>query len=47
MNTNENFMLIYNSKTLVEEQTLAQAGLKDNSKILVISTGDIVGAQKN
>ena len=44
MNTNENYILIYNSKTLQEDSTLAASGLKDGAKILVISTGDIIGA---
>jgi len=44
MNTNENYILIYNSKTLIEDKTLAESGLKDGAKILVISTGDIIGA---
>ena len=38
MNTNENYILIYNSKTLIEDKTLAESGLKDGAKILVIST---------
>jgi hypothetical protein len=37
-------IFIFNSKTLNEEWTMSQAGLRDNSKILVITTGDIEGA---
>ena len=44
MNTDETFMLIFNSKTLDENITLAQAGLKNGSKILVIATKGLIGA---
>ena len=44
MNSNETFMLIFNSKTLQEDITLAQAGLKNGSKILVIATKGLIGA---
>ena len=44
MNTDETFMLIFNSKTLDENITLAQAGLKNSSKILVIPTKGLIGA---
>ena len=44
MNSNETFMLIFNSKTLDENITLAQAGLKNSSKILVIPTKGLIGA---
>ena len=37
-------ILIFNSKTLQENQTLVQAGLRDGSKILVVCTQNIVGA---
>ena len=44
MNSDETFMLIFNSKTLDENITLAQAGLKNSSKILVIPTKGLIGA---
>ena len=44
MNTDETFMLIYNSKTLQENWTLAQAGLTNGSKITVIATKNLIGA---
>ena len=44
MNSDETFMLIFNSKTLQEDITLAQAGLKNGSKILVIATKGLIGA---
>ena len=44
MNTDETLMLIFNSKTLDENITLAQAGLKNSSKILVIPTKGLIGA---
>ena len=44
MNTDETFMLIYNSKTLQEDWTLAQAGLTNGSKITVIATKNLIGA---
>ena len=43
-NFDPTMIFIFNSKTLNEEWTMAQAGLRDNSKILVITTGDIEGA---
>ena len=44
MNTDETFMLIFNSKTLQENWTLAQAGLTNGSKITVIATKNLIGA---
>ena len=44
MNTDETFMLIFNSKTLQEDWTLAQAGLTNGSKITVIATKNLIGA---
>ena len=44
MNSDETFMLIFNSKTLDENITLAQAGIKNSSKILVIPTKGLIGA---
>ena len=43
-NFDPTMIFIFNSKTLNEEWTMSQAGLRDNSKILVITTGDIEGA---
>ena len=44
-NFDPTMIFIFNSKTVNEEWTMAQAGLRDNSKILVITTGDIEGAK--
>jgi len=43
-NFDPTMIFIFNSKTLNEDWTIVQAGLRDNSKILVITTGDIEGA---
>ena len=39
----EDMMFIFNSKTLDENLTIKEAGLKNMSKILVITKGDIEG----
>jgi hypothetical protein len=43
-NFDPTMIFIFNSKTLNEDWSLVQAGIRDNSKILVITTGDIEGA---
>ena len=40
----EKIILIFNSKTLSEDKTLEESGLRDGSKILVVCTQNIVGA---
>ena len=40
-NSNERFMLVFNSRTLRENITLDQAGLKNCSKILVVTTKNL------
>ena len=40
----EEMIFIFNSKTLMPEMDLKAAGLKDGSKILVISTSQLEGA---
>ena len=40
----EKIILIFNSKTLLEDKTLEESGLKDGSHILVVCTQNIVGA---
>ena len=40
----EKIILIFNSKTLSEDKTLEESGLKDGSNILVVCTQNIVGA---
>lgn len=42
--TNDDMIFIFNSKTLHLDMTLVQAGIHDGSKILVITTSDIEGA---
>ena len=43
-NFDPTMIFIFNSKTLNEDWSFVQAGIRDNSKILVITTGDIEGA---
>ena len=40
----EKIILIFNSKTLSEDKTLEESGLRDGSNILVVCTQNIVGA---
>jgi hypothetical protein len=44
MKEEEKIILIFNSKTLSEDKTLEESGLRDGSKILVVCTQNIVGA---
>ena len=44
MKEEEKIILIFNSKTLLEDKTLAESGLKDGSNVLVVCTQNIVGA---
>ena len=40
----EKIILIFNSKTLLEDKTLQESALKDGSNVLVVCTQNIVGA---
>ena len=44
MKEEETIMLIFNSKTLQEDKTLAESQIKDGSTIMVVCTKNIVGA---
>jgi hypothetical protein len=44
MKEEEKIILIFNSKTLLEDKTLAESQIKDGSVIMVVCTQNIVGA---